>query len=141
MRWHETPVTVRFNEVDSYGVAWHGNFIIWLEVGRNELARQFGLAAEQLAEAGFLGPVINLELKYVRPARYNEKLTVRTTVRRALTATLEFRAEIVGENGKVCARGLTVHALTDLAGVTQYQLPAPIADRFARLLDWAESPA
>jgi acyl-CoA thioester hydrolase len=138
MRYHETKITVRFNEIDSYHVAWHGHYVAWLEVGRNELAGRFGLDARQLAASGFLGPVVVLELKYLRPARFNEELTVRTTVRRTDTPTLEFHSVIVGPDGAPCARAKTVHALTDLDGVTQYRLPEGVAGRMEAMLAWAE---
>jgi acyl-CoA thioester hydrolase len=138
--FHETQIQVRFNEVDAYQVAWHGHYVAWLEIGRNELAGRFGLDAEQLAAAGYLGLVVSLELKYLRPARFNDRLTVRTTVQRTATPTLEFRTVIVGADGLPCARGRTVHALTDLAGVTQYQLPSAIAERLEQMLSWVESP-
>ncbi len=140
MNCHETTITVRFNEVDSYRIAWHGHYAAWMEVGRNELASRFGLAVDQLATAGYLCPVVSLELKYLRPARFNERLTVRTTVRRTETLTLEFHATILGSDGKPVARGVTVHALTDLEGITQYRLPEVIAPRLAQMLDWAEAP-
>ena len=140
MNSHETVITVRFNEVDSYGIAWHGHYVAWMEVGRNELAARFGLAVDQMAAAGYLVPVVSLELKYLRPARYNERLTVRTTVRRAETPTMEFRTVIVGADGRPVARGITVHALTDLDGITQYRLPGEIAPRLERMLAWAETP-
>ena len=138
MRQHETQIAVRFNEIDAYQVAWHGHYVAWLEVGRNELAGRFGLDAAQLVAAGYLGPVVALELKYLRPARFNDRLTVLTTARRTETPTLEFRTVILGEDGKPLARGVTVHALTDLAGTTQYRLPAPIAERVEQMLAWAE---
>lgn len=140
MNFHDTGITVRFCEVDSYQVAWHGHYVAWMEVGRNELAAQFGLAVDQLAAAGYLGPVVTLELKYLRPARFNERLTVRTTVRRSETPTLEFRSLILGADGRPVARGVTVHALTDLDGTTQYRLPEEIATRLERMLAWAETP-
>ncbi len=138
MTYHETKIRVRFNEIDAYRVAWHGHYVAWLEIGRNELAGRFGLDADQLARAGYLGPVVALELKFLRPARFNDELTVRTTLQRTETATLEFHTVIVGSDGLPCARGKTVHALTDLAGVTQYRLPATIAERVERMLAWAE---
>ncbi|GAM08863.1 putative esterase [Geobacter sp. OR-1] len=138
MRYHETVVTVRFNEIDAYQVAWHGHYVAWMEIGRNELARLFGMAADQLAEAGFLGPVVALELKYLRPARFNDQLTVKTTVKRNETPTIEFRTVIIGQDGAPCARGVTVHALTDMQGVTQYRLPATVAERVEKMLAWAE---
>ncbi|MFZ2949215.1 MAG: acyl-CoA thioesterase [Desulfuromonadaceae bacterium] len=140
MRYHETKITVRFNEIDAYRVAWHGHYVAWMEIGRNNLAGRFDLGAFQLAAAGYLGPVVALELKFLRPACFNDELTIRTTLRRTETATLEFVTTIVGPDGKKCATGTTTHALTDLDGVLQFQLPPVIAERVDRLLASLELP-
>lgn len=134
MRYHETKITVRFNEIDAYRVAWHGHYVAWMEIGRNDLAGRFDLGAFQLAAAGYLGPVVALELKFLRPACFNDELTIRTTLRRTETATLEFVTTIVGPDGKRCATGTTTHALTDMDGVLQFQLPKVVAERVDRLL-------
>ena len=139
MTYHETHIQVRFNEIDAYQVAWHGHYVAWLEIGRNKLAGRFGLDAEQLAAAGYLGPVVTLELKYLRPARFNDRLIVRTTVQRTETPTLEFHTVIIGPDGATLARGRTVHALTDLNGVTQYRLPTVVGERVEQMLAWAEA--
>lgn len=138
MNYHETPIKVRFNEVDSYHVAWHGHYVAWMEVGRSELAGLFGLDAEQLAAEGYLAPVITLELHYKRPLRYAEEALVLTTLKRTETATLEFSCRIVGADGAVAATGKTVHALTDLAGILQYRVPPVIEERLARLVSHLE---
>lgn len=138
MRYHETNITVRFNEIDAYTVAWHGHYVAWMEIGRNALAGQFELDAFQLKAAGYLGPVIALELKFLRPARFNDELTIQTTLRRTETATLEFFSTIIGPDGRKLAVGTTTHALTDSAGVLQFQLPVLIAERVNRLLAWLE---
>jgi acyl-CoA thioester hydrolase len=134
MKYHETKITVRFNEIDAYRVAWHGHYVAWMEIGRNDMAGRFDLGVFQLAAAGYLGPVVALELKFLRPACFNDELTIRTTLRRTETATLEFVTTIVGPDGKRCATGTTTHALTDLDGVLQFQLPPVIAERVDRLL-------
>ena len=139
MRYHETSITVRFNEIDAYRVAWHGHYVSWMEIGRNALAGQFDLDAFQLVAVGYLGPVVALELKFLRPARFNEVLTIRTTLRTSQTATLEFLTTIVGSDGSRLATGTTTHALTDLDGVLQYQVPPVIAGRITRLLAWLEA--
>ena len=138
MKYHETPIKVRFNEIDAYHVAWHGHYVAWMEVGRSELAGLFGLDADQLAAEGYLAPVITLELNYKRPLRYAEEARVLTTLKRTETATLEFACRIIGADGSVAATGKTVHALTDLAGVLQFQVPSAIAERLARLLSHVE---
>jgi acyl-CoA thioester hydrolase len=140
MRYHETEIVVRFNEIDAYRVAWHGHYVAWMEIGRNALAGQFELDAFQLIAAGYLGPVVALELKFLRPARFNDELTIKTTLRRTRTATLEFVSAIVGPDGKKLASGTTTHALTDLDGVLQFQLPTLLAGRVDRLLAWLEVP-
>ena len=134
MAWHETSLTVRFNEVDSYGVAWHGHFVAWMEVGRNDLAGSFGLDAGQIGALGYRAPVVTLEMQFKRPARFNERLVIGTTARRAETATLEFPCRITGSDGRVIATGRTVHVLTDGEGILQYSLPPVIAERLHRLL-------
>ena len=138
MNYHETPIRVRFNEVDAYHVAWHGHYVGWMEVGRNDLAGRFGLNADQIGDAGFLAPVVALELKYKRPARFDEELRVMTSVRRTETATLEFVCEILGPDGAPCATGRTVHVLTDRNGTLQYTLPPAIAERIEQMLCYLE---
>ena len=140
MNYHETSIKVRFNEVDAYRVAWHGHYVAWMEVGRSALAGRFGLDALQLTELGYLGPVVNLEIKYLRPARFNDELTVRTRLVPGQTATLVFESIIVDGNGLKLAVGLMTHALTDLEGVLQFQLPAAVAQRLVAMKTWLDEP-
>jgi acyl-CoA thioester hydrolase len=140
MRYHETNIKVRFNEIDAYRIAWHGHYVAWMEVGRNDLAGRFELSADQLYDASFLAPVVSLELKFLRPARFDEELIVRTSVRRAEIATLEFHSTIVGADGAIRASGRTVHALTDRAGELQFTLPSQVRERLERMLAWLEAP-
>ncbi|MBK5276267.1 MAG: acyl-CoA thioesterase [Desulfuromonadales bacterium] len=140
MRFHETHLQVRFNEVDSYNVVWHGHYVAWMEVGRNDLAGRFGLDAAQLTELGFLGPVVSLELKYLSPARFKDEILVRTSLRPTETATLVFLNEIVAADGRKLATGVTTHALTDRQGVMQFRLPEVIAERLDNLAKWLAIP-
>jgi acyl-CoA thioester hydrolase len=138
MKYHETAIKVRFNEVDAYHVAWHGHYVAWMEVGRNDLAGRFGLNADDIAAAGFLAPVVVLDLKFLRPTRFNDELRIRTSLKRMETATLEFNCTIIGADGNKCATGKTVHSLTDKNGTLQYSLPPIIRERVESLLAWQE---
>jgi len=138
MRYHETSITVRFNEIDAYRVAWHGHYVAWMEIGRNALSGQFGLDAEQLSADGFLGPVVDMELKFLRPARFNDLVTIRTRLRPSETATLVFETVIVGPDNRKLLTGLTSHALTDLDGVLQFRIPPLLAERLERMRAWLE---
>lgn len=141
MRYDEITVQVRFNEVDAYQVAWHGHYVGWMEIGRTALARRFGLDPFQLTELGYQGPVVALELKYLRPARFNDLITIRTTLEPSETATLVFLSEIAGPDGRLLASGRTVHALTDRDGVLQFRLPAAVEPCLRRLHAWCAGAA
>lgn len=140
MKHHQTKIKVRFNEVDAYRVAWHGHYVAWMEVGRNDLAARFGLDADNLYAEGYLAPVVTLEVKYLKPARSGEELTILTSLRKSLTASLEFDCVIMGEDGKPCARGKTVHVLTDFNGVMHYRYPPVVEERLKALFAWSEEP-
>ncbi len=138
MKYHETTVKVRFCEVDSYHIVWHGHYVAWMEAGRNDLTGRFGLDADQISGLGYLAPVVALELQFKKPARFNEELVVRTSARRTDSATLEFICTIVDANGVKCAEGKTVHVLTDKKGVMQYRLPPILVERLERLMAFLE---
>jgi acyl-CoA thioester hydrolase len=138
VKYHQTPITVRFNEVDAYQVAWHGHYVNWMEIGRNDLAGRFDLNATQIAALGYLAPVVALDLQFKKPLRFGEEMHVQTTVQRAETATLEFHCRIVGADGTVAATGRTVHVLTDRNGELQYTLPPVIGERLGRLMAYLE---
>ncbi|QOX79247.1 acyl-CoA thioesterase [Trichlorobacter lovleyi] len=139
MRAHETTITVRFNEVDAYRVAWHGHYVAWMEIGRNNLSGQFGIGPDDLLALGCQGPVVSLELKYLRPARFHDVVTVRTWLEDEATAMLRFRCEMLSADGQRLASGLVCHALTDLQGVLQYRLPAEIEQRVAAMRAWLDA--
>lgn len=140
MKFHESTLKVRFNEIDAYNVAWHGHYVAWMEIGRNDLAGRFGLDAAQLSALGYLAPVVSLEIKYLNPARYNDELIMRTSLQPTETATLTFTSELVTQDGRRLASGVTTHALTDLQGVLQLRFPPDVAERIAAMKSWLESP-
>jgi len=138
MRYHETSITVRFNEIDAFQIAWHGHYVSWMEIGRNGLAGMFDLNSDQLREAGFLGVVVDVRIKYLQPARFNDLITIRTRLLSGETATLSFESLIMGPDNKKLAVGVVSHALTDLNGVLQFQMPPAVAERVERMRAWQE---
>jgi len=129
---YETQLKVRFHEVDSYQVVWHGHYVSWFEVGRNEFAARFGLDPEQLKEIGLMAPVVDLACKFKLPARYGDEVVIRTTMQRCETAKLIFHYTVVCDK-EVLAEGSTTHILTDLKGTMLYQIPAEAKKRLERM--------
>lgn len=73
-------VEVPFHDVDAMNVAWHGHYVKYLELARCELLRRFDYDYPQMQASGYLWPIVECHLKYVRPAHYSQKLRVEATL-------------------------------------------------------------
>jgi acyl-CoA thioester hydrolase len=112
-----STVRVRYAETDQMGVAWHGHYLAWFEVGRTDLLRREGVAYRDLENEGLRLPVIEAELRFLRPARYDDVLEIRTRVVEVRGARVRFDYEVhrEGTEGPL-ATGATAHAAIDTAG-------------------------
>jgi acyl-CoA thioester hydrolase len=110
-----TQVTVRYAETDMMGVVYHGNYLPWFEVGRTTLLKELGLAYRQLEEEGFRLPVLEVAARYLRPAVYDDTITIVTRLheRPLLRIRLEYE---VRRGEELLATGHTVHAFIDREG-------------------------
>ncbi|MCP4668119.1 MAG: acyl-CoA thioesterase, partial [Deltaproteobacteria bacterium] len=95
MKWIETEETVRFNEVDEWGMAWYGHYMAWFEVGRMRLLRRFDLLPKDMVDLGFLAPVIKLKCDFKHPAACGDRIIIRTSVVKPEIAALIFKFEIL----------------------------------------------
>jgi acyl-CoA thioester hydrolase len=113
----ELEIRVRYAETDQMGVAHHASYLVWFEAGRTELIRSRGRSYAQIEADGWLLVVVEARCRYLRPARYDEVLTIRTRVGAVGRATLAFEYEVMrNADGDVLARGTTVHAAVDRTG-------------------------
>jgi len=139
MKYHETPLQVRFYEVDAYGIVWHGHYIGWFEAGRNELTERFQMGPLQLKDKNFLAPVVEVSCQYKLPATYGDSLIVQTTMERTEVAKLIFHYRILHrESGKVLATGASTHVLTDLKGNLLYRVPQEILEKIEAMQKYLE---
>lgn len=108
-------VTVRYAETDMMGVVYHGNYLPWFEVGRTTLLKEMGLSYRVLEEQGFRLPVLEVQVKYFRPAVYDDTVTIVTTLndKPLLRIRLEYE---VKRGEELLATGYTVHAFIDREG-------------------------
>ncbi|MGE0454116.1 MAG: acyl-CoA thioesterase [Vicinamibacteria bacterium] len=112
-----SSVRVRYAETDQMGVAWHGNFLAWFEVGRTDLLRRTGFSYRELEAQDVKLPVIEAHVRYLRPARYDDLLEIRTRVEAMTGARVSFAYEVYrsGES-KPLATATTAHAVIDSSG-------------------------
>ena len=129
MKYHETSLQVRFYEVDSYGMAWHGHYVGWFETGRNDLSKRYKIDPLHLKEMNLLAPVVELNCQFKLPASFDDTLIIQTTMERTEVAKLIFRYRVLRqEDRKVLATGSTTHVLTDLKGNLLYWAPPEVLE-------------
>jgi acyl-CoA thioester hydrolase len=102
----DTQVRVRYGETDQMGYLYYGNYALYYEVGRVETMRSLGLRYKDLEEKiGVMMPVVSMQTRYVRPAHYDELLTIRTTIRQLPEQFITFHVEIFNEKKKLVNGG------------------------------------
>jgi acyl-CoA thioester hydrolase len=108
---------VRYAETDQMGVAWHGGFFAWFEVGRTDLLRERGLTYRELEKEDLRLPVVEAQARYLRPALYDDVLEIRTTLRAVSGARVSFDYAVHREGeAEPLATGMTSHAAVDARG-------------------------
>ncbi len=129
---HTTTVRVRYAETDQLGVVYHSNYLVWLEVARTDLIRQYGVSYADLEREGFALAVAEATVRYLAPARYDDEVHVRTTVTEVRSRSLRFEYELVRESDGV----RLATAYTALVSVDpRTGRPAALPPRVKELLD------
>ena len=102
----ETKIRVRYGETDQMGYLYYGNYAQYFEVGRVETIRSLGLTYKELEEIhGIWLPVVSLEMRFVRPAYYDDMLTVRSEIREMPDTHITFHVELFNEQKKLVNAG------------------------------------
>jgi acyl-CoA thioester hydrolase len=114
----EITVRVRYAETDRMGLLHHANYLVYFEQGRTELLRQHGLTYKDVEDQGFLLVLTKLEVRYRSPARYDDLLTLRTTVVRTTAVRIDHRYELF-RDGVLLAEGSSTLACVDRNGRVQ----------------------
>jgi acyl-CoA thioester hydrolase len=114
----ETTIRVRYAETDRMGLLHHANYLVYFEQARTELLRSMGLAYRDIEDQGFLLVLTKVEVRYKRPAHYDDLLTIRTFVVRTTAVRIDHRYEVL-RDGVLVAEGSTTLACVDRDGRPQ----------------------
>jgi acyl-CoA thioester hydrolase len=114
----ETSIRVRYAEADRMGLLHHAQYLVYLEQARTEALRSQGLTYRDLEDQGFLLVLTKVEVRYRRPAYYDDLLTIRTFVVRTTTVRIDHRYEVLRDR-EVLAEATTTLACVDREGRPQ----------------------
>ena len=113
----ETTFPVRYAETDQMQIVHHASYVVWMEEGRSEFMRQSGADYAEIERRGHYFAVTSVHARYLAPAHYGERVTVRTWVEELRSRTLTISYEIVNAaNGTLLATGRSEHVCIDRQG-------------------------
>ena len=110
---HETQIRVCYGDTDKMGVVYYGNYPRFYEIARNEMLRAYGATDKQSEESGIVWPVRTLNITYLKPAFYDDLLTVRSRVEEIPLVRLRIKTEVFNPAGELINHGEVVLVSTN----------------------------
>ncbi len=103
----EIKLRVRYGETDQMGYVYYGRYAEYFEVARVETLRKLGISYKEMEDQGIMLPVLEYSIKYVAPARYDDELTIKTSITELPSARIHFDYEVVNQDGKTTSLAST----------------------------------
>ena len=119
----ETQIRVRYADTDKMGFAYYGNYPTYYEVARVEAFRALDYPYKEMEDGGVGMPVLDLSIKYHRPAKYDDLLTIMVTVPEMPRARILFKYEVTNQAGELINTGETVLAFMHLETGRPVKMP------------------
>jgi acyl-CoA thioester hydrolase len=111
---NKKEISVRFSEVDSLQIVWHGNYLKYFEDGREAFGKEFDLGYLDVYKNGLLIPVVKIECEYKYPVKYGDKIIIKTKYIQCDEAKIQFHYTIVRKSdNKLVATGKSVQVFLD----------------------------
>ncbi|WP_223033233.1 acyl-CoA thioesterase [Hanstruepera marina] len=129
MNFDEIPIRVRYGETDQMGVVHHGNYALYMEMGRTEWLRKKGISYKQMEDDGVMLPVISMSLKFKKSALYDEVIKVKTSLSKRPSVKIEFDYEIYNELGELLVTANTVLAFINMETKRPMKCPDYILEK------------
>tara|TARA_B100000965_G_scaffold401059_1_gene424126 strand:+ start:543 stop:947 length:405 start_codon:yes stop_codon:yes gene_type:complete len=131
---NEISLRVRYAETDRMGYVYYGNYAQYYEVGRVELLRSLGISYKELEEMGYELPVVNFSINYLKPAHYDDKVTLKTSLLEIPTTKIEFHFECFNTEKKLLNNGKVVLVFVNSKTKKPCKPPAIIIDKLSKFL-------
>ncbi|MBL7732730.1 MAG: acyl-CoA thioesterase [Chitinophagaceae bacterium] len=126
----ETQVRVRYAETDQMGVVYHSNYFPYFESARAESIRQLGFTYADMERMGVIMPVIEVQCRYLRPALYDDLLTVKTTLKELpVHHKIEFHHDVINEKQELLATGRIILYFMEAKTMKRTTMPPELLEK------------
>jgi acyl-CoA thioester hydrolase len=118
-------IPIRFSEVDSMNIVWHGNYVKYIEDGREDFGKKYGISYQNIKDFGFAMPIVNLEISYKKSLKMDQSVIVKTIYVPSNSAKLIFNYELYDpKTSRIICTAKTTQVFLD--SDNNMQLFAPI---------------
>ena len=107
-------IDLRFSEVDSMGIVWHGSYAQYFEEGREAFGKEYKLGYMDIFGAGYLAPLVSLDIQYKKVLTYPQKIKVETIYMPTDAAKIQFQYKIYNAEGELTTTGSSVQVFLDI---------------------------
>ncbi len=132
---YETKLRVRYADTDQMGYVYYGNYAQYFEVGRVEWLRSLGISYKSLEESNIMLPVLNLNVNYIKPAKYDDQLTIITILKKKPLVKIEFDIEVYNENKELLTTGQTTLVFINIEKNKPTKAPQNLLDKIYARFD------
>ncbi|MCF6280547.1 MAG: acyl-CoA thioesterase [Flavobacteriaceae bacterium] len=133
MLTHEHEIRVRYGETDQMTYVYHGNYATYFEMGRVEWLRNIGTSYKEMESNGIMLPVLNLNVNYLKPAKYDDLLKLKTTLKKIPSVKIEFDFEISNQNNELLTTGYTSLVFIDMKRNRPTRCPQNLLEKITPL--------
>ena len=125
----ETQIRVRYAETDQMGVVYHSNYFPYFESARAESMRKMGFTYVDMEKMGVIMPVVDVHCRYLRPAKYDDLLTIKTTLKELpIHHKIEFHHEVFNEAGELLVVGKIILYFMESNGMKKTSMPPQLME-------------
>jgi acyl-CoA thioester hydrolase len=123
----ETHIRVRYAETDQMNVVYYGNYAQYFEVARAESIRNLGFTYKEMEAEGVMMPVVEMQTKYLRPAHYDDLLTIKTIMREMpIDHKIRFEHEVYNQEKKLLTLGKVVLYFVKMGSFEKTVMPGSL---------------
>jgi acyl-CoA thioester hydrolase len=126
----ETNIRIHYALTDQMGMVYYGNYAQFYEIGRTEAIRQLGYTYKDIEAMGIIMPVVKTQSHFLRPAKYDDLITVKTILKEMPTShSITFYSEIFNEEKKLLNKGETTLYFMEAISMKKVNMPAALEEK------------